>query len=181
MIDLLTGFKALANTFKGLAKGTIIELFIDYYHDDLIMSFRLALSHIKPKEVPDFVRNGKALPIPPQFFEELKGLEDYLEKIEPQRLFKWINEASPEIGEALMELGDDGAEYMVKLKSFIIDSIRALPSLAEEEGVEKEAETEMPSASEHVRLTCDECGQSWIATEEEAAATTECPFCGEAR
>jgi len=151
MSDLFEGFKSLASQYKHVGgkflKGTALELFLEYYHDDLIKNFEIALATIPPEVVPELVKGGAALPIPIEFFKNLKGFEEYLETIEPGRLFEWIAEASPLHASAIMDLGDEGAEYMVKLKQFIMDSIKAVEEVAEVQET-SEVEKQEPAAEE---------------------------------
>ncbi len=162
-----------------MLKGTAIELTIDFYHNEIIAHFHNALKYVDPADVPEFVRGNKALPLPDSFLSDLKGLEDYLEKIDPARIFGWIVEANPEVARAIMDMEDEGATYIVNFKSFIIDSLKASRP-EQEEAIEGKAATEAAEeipGSSMKRLTCDECGESWVAPEEEASATTKCPFC----
>ena len=41
---------------KGLGKNLAIELFIEFNHDQLIMTFRNFLEQITAEEIPDFVK-----------------------------------------------------------------------------------------------------------------------------
>lgn len=145
MSELIDGFKILANQYKHVGgkflKGTALELFLEYYHDDLIESFKRALNTIPPEMVPELIKGGAALPIPIEFFQSLKGFEEHLETIEPGRIFEWIAEASPLHASAIMDLGKEGANYMVKLKQFIMDSVRAVEEPAE---VQETIEVEKP-------------------------------------
>ncbi len=181
-----------------LGKGLAIEAYIGFNKDELISKFRVALSLINPKDVPKFVKGQKALPIPTQFFASLKGLEGYLKTVSPERIFEWIEEASPDIAKALMKLGDEGALYMVQFKTFIIDSIKAVPDNtsqnltvpADQESTTEELpppdqgettqvnEGDKPQAG-MVRLRCTSCGEPIIVPKEEVASIKACPYCGE--
>jgi hypothetical protein len=149
MSDLVEGFKILTGQYKHVGgkflKGTALELFLEYYHDDLIESFTKALNTIPPEMVPELIKGGAALPIPIEFFQNLKGFEEYLETIEPGKIFEWIAEASPLHASAVMDLGKEGAGYMVKLKQFIMDSVRAAEELAEVQET-TEVEKQEPAA-----------------------------------
>ena len=195
MTDLLHAVKSMAGT---MGKGLLIECFLEWHGDELIAQLKdiLDKSGITAESIPDYVLNNKALPIPGEAFTAMRGLEDYLEQIDPGRVFEWIHKARPDLAEALIELGDPGAEYIVRFKMFMIDSIKAsAPSPEPEAPAESESQNEgVESPDEGVespeepavpemkikRVTCELCGESWNATEEEAAKTTECPHCGEA-
>ena len=144
------------------------------------------------------VKGKIALPIPPTFFEFLQGFEDFLDNFEPERLFQWIAEANPLIAAAIMDQGKDGADYMVRFKQFVIDSVKALEPQEEplEEPATDEATpepagkteessvTKQPPAKPQVKpghklLTCDKCKEPFTVTDEEAKNIKECPLCGE--
>ena len=196
MTNLLVALKNLGGT---MGKGLLIECFLEWYGDELIAQIKdmLDQSGITAEDIPDFVLNNKALPIPDQAFSALKGLEDYLEQVDPARIFEWIQKARPDLAIALIALDDAGAEYIVRFKMFMIDSIKAVaPSsqpeqptqqaegaedAKDEEGESETDTTEEPAVPEMTvkKITCEECGGTWNATEEEAAKATECPFCGQ--
>ena len=197
MTDLLHAVKSMAGT---MGKGLLIECFLEWHGDELIAQLKdiLDKSGITAESIPDYVLNNKALPIPGEAFTAMRGLEDYLEQIDPGRVFEWIHKARPDLAEALIELGDPGAEYIVRFKMFMIDSIKASAPSPEPEAPaevaegdtgdeEEESPADTPPSPEPgipemriKRITCELCGESWNATEEEAAKTTECPHCGEA-
>ena len=189
MTNMLNAVKKMGGT---MGKGMLIECFLEWYGDELVNQIKdmLDQSGITAETIPEYVLNNKALPIPDEAFSAMKGLEDYLEQVDPARIFEWIQKARPDLAIALINLDDAGAEYIVRFKMFMIGSIRAAPSTPVEEGSdgdESQPDTP-PSPSDEPtvpemkvkRITCEECGESWNATEEEAAKTTECPHCGEA-
>lgn len=212
MKDLKKGFLNLGNTYKTAGgkflKNMAVELFIETHHAELVNSFAESLSFIEPADVSKYVKGKEALPIPETLFTGLVGFEDWLEEFEPARLFEWIAEATPLIAAAIMDMGEEGSDYIVSLKAFIVDSVKAKASQAAEEIAEKvtepppalddeEEETPPPPRFRATivgedtppkppkkvkkakkKLTCDSCHETWEATEEEAAATTVCPHCG---
>lgn len=157
MSDLLTGFKVLAERYKSsggrFVKNTLIEMFIDNFHEEIIFRLKEVLDKVSPEDVGRYVHNNEALPIPPDTFDFLKGFEDYLETFDEGRLFEYIAEANPLIAAAFMDMGDEGAEYFVKLKKFFIDSVKAAKGIEEiaesqpaaEETAAVEEKTEEPS------------------------------------
>lgn len=172
MTGIFEGLKVLG---KKLLEGAAIETFIEYYYDQIILVIREILKDIKPEDIPTIVREKIALPIPPEIITSLKGLEGYLETMDEKRLGSWINDANPEIADALMALGDEGAEYVVRLKGFIIDSIK------DTSPVQEEAETEEEHAPEDlqmIRVTCKECNEVLVLPKKEAEALEECQNCG---
>jgi hypothetical protein len=242
-MSILEGFQKLASSYKSTGgrflKNMAIELFIETYHGEIVERLAMALSMVKPEDVPAYVRGEVAFPIPPAFFETVHGFEDYLESFEIERFMEFIAEANPLITAALMDMEQEGYDYLVRFKKYIVDSVReAMPAVEEEQAEQEEKEAPAPQPAEEEveeaapiaapglrtkvispqppeteseakeppsaeptpmpakplrkktpqrakkapapktkRLHCDKCNNSWEATEEEAAAITECPFC----
>ena len=140
--DIISGLTSLAKTYKTIGgkflKGTAVELFIDTYHDEIVRMLAEGLALIPPENIPKIIHDKLALPIPPAFFEYLKGFEDYLDGFDPGRLFELISEANPLIAAAIIDQGEEGANYMVRFKAFVLDSVRDIkeaepePEVAEE-------------------------------------------------
>jgi len=151
---------------KAGAKELFIDLFIEFNREEIIEIMRKFLSPLKPGDMEEFVASGTAPPLPPTAIKNLKAYEDYIEKINPQEVFEFLSAARPDLGELLVSLGDKGAEYVVKLKQFIVDSVKSY----KEEPVEP--------AKAMVKLHCESCGKNWILPKEEAEAVIKCPFCG---
>ncbi len=194
-LDIVQGLKTLGG---GLAKGLVIEGYIAYYENDLIEHLRRILNKAKitADDIPEFVQNNRALPIPREAFGQLKGLEDYIETMDPKRLYKWLTLARPDLGLALAALDDEGAEYMARLRYFFVDSIRTAPLPKEGSPPPKEKPTpslpegdqsppdtdvseQLPDREQKFSVTCNECGNTFFLTKEQIANLKECPECGE--
>ncbi len=181
MSEFITGLTKLAATYKSIGgkwlKGTAIELFFDTYHDEIVKKLAEGLAHIPPGDVPKIIHDQMALPIPRHFFEYLKGFEDYVEGFDPGRLFGLISEANPLVAAAIMDQGEEGANYMVRFKAFVLDSVRDIKTPEEEIKAEKveeqqtketevsEDEVEEPSHVPHLRAT--------VISSDEAPAKTK--------
>lgn len=202
MTGFLGGAKKLGSR---TGKGFLIEMYMEYYPQEVAKRLKIMLdtAGITREDVRRFVVDNQALPIPEKAFVNMQGLEDYLATIKPGRVFKWLLEARPDLAEELINLGDVGAEYIVKLKKFIIDSIKALdlpPGEKEEEAKHVTPEQEEESGQQAVRqeglqrveessqdplktkkVTCTNCGYERLGTPEEAESWSQeaCPNCGE--
>ncbi len=177
MSDFITGFSKLASTYKSIGgkflKATAIELFFDTYHDEIVKKLAEGLAHIPPGDVAKIIHDKMALPIPPHFFQYLKGFEDYVEGFDPGRLFELISEANPMIAAAIIDQGEEGANYMVNFRDFVLDSVRDI-ELPEEEPPEAKKtrpsgeteEEEGPPHIQHMRATI-------ISNDEPPAAETK--------
>jgi rubrerythrin len=139
MTDLVSAIKGLGGKF---GKGMVVELFLQWYEDELVDQFKQILdgAGVTSESIKDYVLNNVALPIPPEAFAKMKGIEDYLTTIEESRIFTWLYQARPDLGQTLMEMGDAGAEYVVRFKLFVIDSIKN----SRKESVEPEKAEEAP-------------------------------------
>jgi len=178
MTDLLSALKNFGGLF---GKGIVIESFIEYYGDDLVAQLKQILDNagIKPEDIREYVLNDRALPIPPQAFAAMKGLEDYLITIEEARIFEFLAKARPDLAAELINLGDLGAEWVARFKYFIIDSVKASRKGAVSEDQEPLQEPlEKPQKPKMKRVTCSECEESFTMTEEEVNKLTSCPSCG---
>jgi hypothetical protein len=146
MTDLLSKLKGFGGMF---GKGMVIEMFLQYFEKDMIAQFKEMLdkSEITEADIEGYVTQGVALPIPREAFEQMKGIEDYLETIEETRIFEWLYAARPDLAEKLSTLGDAGVAYIFKFKRFIIDSVRAVPGKEETEPVPDKPE-ESPNPPE---------------------------------
>lgn len=159
MSDFISGFAKLATTYKSIGgkwlKGTAIELFFDTYHDEIVKKLAEGLAHIPPGDVAKIIKDKMALPIPPHFFQYLKGFEDYVEGFDPGRLFELIAEANPLIAAAIMDQGEEGANYMVRFKAFVLATVREIEVPEEEPAPEEEpkqpaGETEGEEGPPHI-------------------------------
>ncbi len=173
------GFEKLVAKTKSAGgrflKGWVIESYLELNHDELVRKIAEALSHIKPEDVPNYVHGKKALPIPQEVFRNLKGFEDYMQKVNPKRLFEWIADASPPVAAALMDMGDEGVEYIIWCKQSIIDSVKTVPDSKQEPTEKEPADT---PKEDMVLAVCDECQKSWPVKRAEFSSITKCPFCG---
>ncbi|HUV56719.1 MAG TPA: hypothetical protein VMV84_05735 [Dehalococcoidales bacterium] len=178
MTDLLEALKSVGGK---VGKGLAIELFLEYYEKDMISQLKdmLDQSGIIAEDIPEIVRENKALPIPQVAFQNMKGLEDYLVTLNPARIFEWLTKARPDLGLALASLDDAGAEYVVRFKSFFIDSIRAAP-LKEVPPPTPDSSEEVPekTVATQLRVTCSECGEAFMTTRQEIDSLKQCPNCG---
>ena len=211
MSDLVKGFKILSQQYKGpigrLLKATAVELFLEQYKADIISRLGGYLHQLNPVAVPDMVRQNVALPVPESLFEQCIGFEDFIENFPVDRFFEeFLAPANPLIAAAIIDMEDDGADYLIKFKQFFVDSVKAKvaqrqveevieetpPEPASEATQEVKEEKPAPSAplrvAPHVkiaeaaakvmkRLTCDKCHESWDVPEDKVASIKECPFC----
>lgn len=159
---------------KAGAKEIIIDTYLALNQDEFIAKLHRILAPLSPDSLRQLVAEGKALPLHEATIESLRGYEDYIGRLMPEELFEWVNKARPDLASTLMSLGDSGAEYMVYLKVYLIDCIKAP---APEPG-----KPELPAPQENkpqlYNCVCDSCGKSKQVTKEEFDAMEVCPFCG---
>ena len=83
-----------------LGKGIAVELYLDYFNDQIVAELAKALQGLRPEDIPELVHSRKALPIRPDSFRKMKGFEGYLATIKPERIFGWLSEARPDLAMA---------------------------------------------------------------------------------
>lgn len=169
----MTGFGKL----KAGATELLIDVYLELYQAEFIAKLQQILAPLTPDDLGHMVSEGKAPPIREAIVESLRGYEDYLDRLKPEELFEWLNKARPDLAETLMSLGDSGAEYMVKLKFFIIDSIKA-PASPEPNKPEPQTAPDESAKEKLYKCVCSECGESVAVTKEAFEAMKLCPFCG---
>lgn len=165
----MTGFDKL----KAAGKEVLIDVYLEFNEDEIIAKLKKVLAPLTPDNLRQLVTEGKAPPIHKAIVEALKGYEDYLGRLRPEELFEWLNKARPDLAKTLMSLGDSGAEYMVKLKAFFVDSIKA-PAATKPSAATEPAQTK----PQMVRLHCEACGKDLDLPKTLAQEITVCPFCG---
>lgn len=182
------------DVFK-FGRGLGLHMFIVFFEDTIVQGFKQYLGQFDVEAIRAHVAAEMPLPMHPNAFSELKGLENELGKIEPGLIFEFLAKARPDLAEALEQMGDVGAEYIVALKQHIIENVRNAPSSPEPaptSAVSAPSTKEAKAVSEEVtsppapapisaplkRCTCEDCGQSWEMTEESIAHLQACPFCG---
>lgn len=213
MSDLITGFKILANQYRDVGgkflKSMAIELFLETYKGELVERLANSLRLLNPAELPRMVRENVAFPIDESFFVQCVGFEEYIEKFPIERFFEeFLVPANPLISAAIIDMGDDGADYLVKFKKFFLDSVKAESAKRKvEESIEEKPPETTPETTQEVeevnpipqtqlrmaprvkvaeatpkkmkRLTCSSCNQSWDVPEDQLEKIKECPFCHE--
>lgn len=123
-MTFLDGLKGLKGVGGKFLRNMAINMFLEQQHGVIISGLAMGLATIDPTEVHEYIYQGKALPIPEDFYPPLFGFEDFLESFEETTLFEWIREANPLIAAAIMDCGTDGVNYIIKLKRFIIDTVK---------------------------------------------------------
>ncbi len=153
---------------KAGAKEFFIDTYVEFFQGEIVGKLQRFLAPLTPDDLRQFATEGKAPPVPGEAVDSLRGYEDYLEKLKPEEVFEWLAKARPDLADVLISLGDTGAEYVVRLQAFIIDSIRS------PEG----APSTEPAKTQFVQAHCDSCGQDWPVPRELASEVNVCPFCG---
>jgi|GEM_PF-2515618 len=155
--------------FKKIGSRFMFEFFLEVFHDRLIEGFREFLAGYTPERIKEMVRDGEFPYIPPDTLVSVKGYEQYLERIKPERFADALQEARPDLAQALEEMGVEGGLYVIKFCDHYLNLI-AHPEKAEPKLVEGPAKDMMEAV-------CDQCGKSWPVVREEFLNIKKCPFC----
>lgn len=158
--------------FKKVGSRFAFELGVEVFHDEIIKGFRKFLAGYTPDDIPRMVENSEFPYVDPQDFEEVRGLEKYIVKIDTGRLSEAIVEARPDLAEALVLQGEKAGIYLHKLREHF------LAILLHPEKALEHTQTVIEAPKRKMKLlTCDTCHQSWPVPEDEVHLVTECPFC----
>ena len=147
MNDMVSGFKILVEQYKDVGgkflKATAVELFLEMYKKDIVEGLGKTLRMLNPTEVPRMVRENEAFPVPAKYFTKCAGFVDIIEKFPVDRFFEeFLAPASPLVAAAIIDMGDEGADYIVKFKRFFVDSVKAEAVLQAPETEPEPEETE---------------------------------------
>lgn len=157
----------MKDKLRAAAKEFFIDTWLEFNSDQIIDVLQKLMAGVTPDNLKQFVAENVALPVPPGALDALRGYEDYVEKLTPQELFEWLYKARQDLGETLMALGEDATvDYLIKLRGYIIDSIKNPEDIP--------VEGKQPL----VELTCDACGKKWTLPKDLAEQIQVCPFCG---
>lgn len=163
---------------KKFGKTLAFETYIEFYKDEILNYIRLLWAGITPQDISKMVAESIAPPIPKDSLEKLRGYEEFLEGITPQRLYEFINDARPDLALALAETGDAAVGYIISLKKYLMAQITAeKEGETAEEAVEETQEENQPPVKLY-SCTCDSCGKTLPVTKEAFEAMRVCPFCG---
>lgn len=165
----MPGNPGIKEEFKKIGSRFMFEFFLEVFHDRLIEAFREFLAGYTPERIKEMVVKGEFPYIPPDNLVSVKGYEQYLERIKPERFADALQEARPDLAQALEEMDMEGGLYIIKLCDHYLNLI-AHPEKAEPkllEGLPKEM----------MEAVCEECGKSWPVIREEFSNIKECPFC----
>ncbi len=140
------------------------EFLVEIMRDAIIQGLKKYLRSITAEDIPAMVREEKFPPLEHLDFSGVGDSIEHIKKISLLRLMEFIAEARPDLAMALQNMGDAGAEYLVKLRLHILQRIE---------------HAEFKPEENVVLAHCDKCGKKWPVKEDEASSITKCPFCGD--
>jgi len=153
----------IAQQFKKVGSRFAFEFFLEVWQPKLIEMLRKWLSTVTVEDLQKMVKRGK---FPDPAGLNLGAVQDYieyLEKMSTERLFEdYIAPGRPDLAQAIQEMGMPGAQWLVKLRQYLLNQVR---------GVAKTVKQDI------VQAKCDACGKSWPVPRAEFKDITECPFC----
>jgi rubrerythrin len=164
---------SMLERFKKVGSRFAFELFIEVFYDDIIKGFREFLDSYTKEDIRKMVKNLEFPYIDPQGFEAVRGYEQYLEKISPERLAEAMVRARRDLADVLFEDEEAGGIYILKLREHYLDILKH-PEKAHAQQIN------LPQGPPRKMklLTCLTCNQSWPVAEEDVPNVKECPFCG---
>ncbi len=138
---------------------------------DIVKGFREWLNKYNLEDFFAMIKKGEMPPVTSDMFARVTDKTKYLRKITPLELCEFLAEASPPIMDLIQNMGQDGANYIIKLREYLLDCCENpenAPVIAEG-GAEKPPEM--------AKITCDSCKKSWMVKKEEVASVKACIFC----
>ncbi len=152
----------------------MFELALEYAHDDIVKGLTEYLAGYTLEQLKQMVKEGKFPALPVEGFDTASRYAGYLENISAIRLMDTVLEARPDVAEAIVSMGEEGAEYIVKLRTHLLDMVRHPEKALTQSGP-------VIKRTDLVKAVCDSCGKSWPVARAEASKITVCPFCGKRR
>jgi hypothetical protein len=163
----------IAKKFKAVANEFVFDYFIEEFKPTIIKNFRDWLVPFTPDKIQQMVRNGEMPELDPEWFETISGYRKYLLKIRIQDMAEFIALARKDLMTAIMECGEDGHLWLLKLRVYLLECVDHPEKLLK-------AEPEKPApGDEMVNAVCDKCGKKWPVKKKDFASIKGCPYCGE--
>lgn len=161
---------SIKERFGKLGSRFAFEFFLETMHDSMVQGLKNYLSSIKTEDFADMVRSDKFPSVEKLDFSVAKENIQHIEKISLLRIMEFIADARPDLAEVIQNQQEQGALYLGNLRVHILNRIR-----------QSSMQKEFKPQADTVMARCDKCEREWPVTKEEAAAITECPFCGAGR
>ena len=144
------------------------EFFLQTIHGVIIEGLKRYLSTTQAEDITGMIQECRFPPIARLDLSAVGDNLSHLEKISLLRLMKFIAEARPDLAEAIQDQGQAGADYMAKLREYLLDGVR-------QPAKDSEFIPEKDTAIAH----CDKCDNKWPVSKEELLELKVCPFCGD--
>lgn len=148
------------------------KFIVEVMDDPIVKSLRDYLAPIKSEDIPEIIRQNRFPPLEGIDLSIATDNAELIKNISTVRIIEFIAEARPDLATAIQEMGMPGAEYIVKLRAYLLD-LAMHPENALGKSTDYKPELEMAKA------TCSKCGKSWTVPKNEVSSIKECPFCHE--
>jgi len=150
----------------------VFELFIELYREDIVNGFKKYLERYTVEDIVKMVDESRFPSLAGLNLREAHDYVEYIEKITPKRFFEAMADARVDLAEAILDQGDKGVEYIVKLREHIIELVKSPgKSMAEAKDYSSKGESKTKLA------TCMDCHQSFPVPIDATEDQIECPFC----
>ena len=149
----------------------LLEFFIEAMHGTIVKGIRAYLAPVKSEDIPEIIKQNLFPPLKGMNLSIVTDNAELIKTISAVRIMEFIGEARPDLATAIQEMGMPGAEYIVKLRAYLLD-LAMHPENALGKSTDYKPELEM------AKFTCSKCKKSWVAKKVEASEYDKCPFCG---
>jgi len=165
-------FDKVKDKVRAHGRDLAIEVAVEIYHDVIIEGLRKICEPYTPEIVCEYIDQDKPWPALMEWINKARQFSDVLDRFSSERLFEWLQEARPDLAEAVIGNGEESrAEWWCKNINMVKALIRA-PGF--DMAKRKESESEAYS-----RVVCDKCEGVFIIPRDRANDTRVCPYCGE--
>ena len=164
--------KQIKASAASLGRDYATELALEFYREDILAKIAKFFKPYSPEDIAARIQESNPILPPEYLITWLRGYVSQLARYSVEdmsvKLFDWIGEVRPDLGNVLMVSGDAGALWLAGEAKLIRDATLGMPEIKEPE-----------SKIEFTRATCEKCQKVWLVSKEEAEHIKRCPFCGE--
>lgn len=147
------------------------ELTLEFHHDGIADVVNELCKPLTTVNLTKLIKESKPLPFPEAFFEMMDRYRAIIEEYNPEALtkiiFELILEVRPDLGNALIALGDNASLWLYRNCDMARDRI-----------VNPEKYLEELEKAQMLKVTCETCQKSFRIFKEDSELMKMCPFCG---
>ncbi|MDD5511554.1 MAG: hypothetical protein PHI12_12200 [Dehalococcoidales bacterium] len=157
---------------KNAASEFGFQMAVEFERPKIVKGFKEWLSNFTLDQFREMIVKNQMPPVTSDMFEKAQPFAKFLSSISVLDLLEFLTEASPDLSQMIQGMGEQGATYLVNMRSYMLECCR------HPEKAPAIADTGQGKGPDIVTVTCDKCGKSFPMTREKAQALEKCPGCG---